>query len=67
MRTSTKVRIIKKVEILVSEWRKGVIEKERLESVVHSYLGVLSHCKGYKIACKIREITGIDNITPPML
>ena len=56
LRTHTKRRMLKKIEILKSRVENGTIEEDFLERSVQSYLGVLSHCKGEKIEAQIERI-----------
>ena len=46
--------MLKRLFILKMEFENGKIEKESLEQVVNSYLGVLKHCKGNKLKEKIK-------------
>lgn len=48
LRSKTKDRLIRKIKNNIQLYRKGIISKDRLESSLHSYLGVLSHADTYK-------------------
>jgi len=54
LRTKTKKRMLKRLAGLKIEFEKGKIEKDKVEQVVNSYLGMLKHCSGYVLAEKIK-------------
>jgi len=56
LRTRTKKRIFRRLGILKMEFESGRIEKDKLDHVTNSYLGMLKHCKGEKIKERIKEI-----------
>lgn len=56
LRTKTKNRLLKNLYDLKTLFDKGVIEKEYLDQVVQSYLGILSHCKGENVTQQIERI-----------
>ncbi len=58
LRTKTKNRILKKIKLLKIELDNGKIDKEKLEQIMASYLGMLKHCKGEKIKVQINKILG---------
>ncbi len=49
LRTRTKQRMFRKLEQRVTEFRGGVISKEKLERSLDSYHGVLSHANTHKL------------------
>ena len=51
LRTNTKNRILKKLRILIKN-----DDKEKIEKVLPSYLGLLMHCNGFKIEDKIYDL-----------
>jgi len=55
IRTKTKYRIIKKVCIKKDQLRFGLIDNESFNQSLQSYLGVLSHCKSFKIQKEIKR------------
>lgn len=56
LRTKTKNRMLKKLTNLKELFDKGLVEKEYLEQVVQSYLGLLSHCKSENVIQQIERI-----------
>lgn len=67
LRTKTKKRIFKKLD-LKREWvRRGVITTESLNQALQSYFGVLSHCSGFKISECLRAQFGVDKNGKSML
>lgn len=57
LRTSTKVRMLKKIKLKYNNWQNGLILKESFNQSLQSYYGVLRYCCGYKIKRRIGEIT----------
>ncbi len=53
LRTKTKKRILRKIKERSIEFKNKVIDENSFNQSLQSYLGVLKHCKGYKI---FREI-----------
>lgn len=49
IRTNTKQRMFTKVRRKVEEFNQGGCDEYSLDQTVQSYLGILSHCEGYKI------------------
>jgi retron-type reverse transcriptase len=49
LRTRTKKRIIKKINMMRKKVEAGLVSKEKFKSVLTSYLGVISHCRSRKI------------------
>lgn len=58
LRTRTKKRIFRKISVLKNNLDNGLVEKEKLEQVVGSYLGMLTHCNGFKIRKNIEDLAG---------
>ncbi len=58
LRTKTKRRIFSKLQQKQSEVQQGLISSASLNQSVRSYLGVVKHCNGFKIARQIKELTG---------
>ncbi len=56
LRTKTKNRLLKKLTNLKILFDKGIVEKEYLEQVSRSYLGLLFHCKNENIIQQIERI-----------
>ncbi len=56
LRTKTKGRILKKIEKRYLELRTDLISKESFNQSLQSYLGILKHCRGYKIKKKILSL-----------
>jgi len=56
LRTKTRNRILKKIDIARHMLVQNQIGKEQFESIAQSYSGVLSHCAGHKIQQKISKI-----------
>ena len=56
LRTHTKTRMLKKISNLKTDGENGEVVQELLERSIQSYLGVLSHCCGEKIAMQIERI-----------
>ncbi len=53
LRTKTKRRILKKIACTKAELARGLITQEKFDSVIGSYLGMLTHCSGHKIKERI--------------
>ncbi len=53
LRTKTKRRMLKKITGRYQKLQQGLISKKSLNQSLQSYLGVLKHCRGYKIKQKI--------------
>lgn len=53
LRTKTKRRIFKKLKSKRQDLESGIISEESFGQSLQSYLGVLSHCNGWKIQKKI--------------
>ncbi|TSA44620.1 RNA-directed DNA polymerase, partial [bacterium] len=56
LRTKTKRRMLRNIEQKRFLLREELISKEVFSQSLQSYLGILKHCRGYKIAGKIEEI-----------
>ncbi|MCX6786188.1 MAG: RNA-directed DNA polymerase [Candidatus Komeilibacteria bacterium] len=56
LRTKTKRRMFKKMAKKKQEFLVGKISEQSFNQSTQSYLGVLSHCKGYELKKKIKEI-----------
>lgn len=55
IRTKTKRRMFSKIDKKVEECKSGLLDKHSLNQSVQSFIGVLKHCKGYKLKKKIIE------------
>jgi RNA-directed DNA polymerase len=55
-RTKTKKRMLKKIQMRHEAWQNELISGESFNQSLHSYLGVLKHCNGYKIEKEIMEM-----------
>ena len=53
LRTKTKRRILKKIEARKRDFKNDSISEKSFNQRLQSYLGVLSHCCGYKITKKL--------------
>lgn len=49
LRTKTKKRILKKVRLIQAQVNRDLITPETFNHTMQSYLGMLTHCAGYKI------------------
>lgn len=56
LRTKTKRRVLKKIKHKKLDLLNGKISGKIFSQSLHSYLGVLKHCKGYKIENEIRKL-----------
>lgn len=56
LRTKTKRRIFKKIRKRYQGLRIGLISEKTFNQSLQSYLGILKHCKGYKIKKKILSL-----------
>jgi retron-type reverse transcriptase len=61
LRTKTKRRIFKKIEIKKVQLENKLIAEKSFNQSLQSYFGVLKHCKGYKIKNKIIDILSCRN------
>lgn len=50
LRTKTKKRILRKMKEKKFLWREDLISEEKFNQSLQSYLGMLTHCRGRKIA-----------------
>lgn len=55
IRTSTKKRMLRKLEEAQQALKIGSMTKERFQNAVQSYLGILSHCRNEKLGAKLRS------------
>lgn len=63
VRTKTKKRIFRKLDKRHQNLEDGLISEKSFNQSLQSYLGVLKHCKGYKIKKKILSLMdGYHNI-----
>ena len=53
LQTKTKNRIFKKIKMRRKDLIAGFVSEKSFNQSLQSYLGVLKHCKGYKIIGKI--------------
>ncbi len=56
LRTKTKQRMMKKMRERVEEFNKGIANAYSLQQSMQSYLGMLSHCAGYRLGQHVRNI-----------
>ncbi len=56
VRTKTKRRILKKLNERRMAFKRGNISDNSFNQSLQSYLGVLTHCQGFKIEKKLRLI-----------
>ena len=56
LRTKTKKRIFKKISIKRYQLKNGLITEESFNQTIQSYLGILSHCRGWEIGSEINKI-----------
>ena len=56
LRTKTKKRILKKIKKKYQELQVNLISEQSFNQSLQSYLGVLKHCKGYKIKKNILSL-----------
>lgn len=56
LRTKTKKRIMKKILFTKARMNRGLITQETFDHTLNSYLGMLTHCDGYKIEQKINRM-----------
>lgn len=56
LRTKTKRRIIKKIRLNDVKFKEDLMPKKTFDQSVQSYLGILQHCRGYKIAKTIQDL-----------
>jgi len=55
LRTKTKKRIFRKIQMRIQSYRAGDISKLTLEKSLQSYLGVLSHAETYTITNNLKN------------
>jgi hypothetical protein len=58
LRTKTKNRMFKKLEVKLNKYQLGQIDRNKLRQTVNSYLGVLKHCRSQKIKQRAIKFTG---------
>lgn len=59
MRKRTKKRIERRFEEKIQNYRKGKMDKEKINATLYSYLGVLSHANAYKLSMRLRNYFGL--------
>ncbi len=59
LRTTTKKRMLRKIQEKRFLLREDLIAEEKFGQTLNSYLGMLTHCRGYKIQ-KREALWGID-------
>jgi len=62
LRTKTKKRAFVKIKIKKNQLDRGSISPYSFKQTLNSYLGILKHCKGFKIKKEILKIVDIDKI-----
>ncbi|OGI25558.1 MAG: hypothetical protein A3J76_05765 [Candidatus Moranbacteria bacterium RBG_13_45_13] len=60
LRTKTKRRTLSRIKGKKFLSREDLISEEKFNQSLQSYLGILTHCKGYNIRKQIGKITGFD-------
>ena len=58
LRTKTKRRMLKKLRIKHEELWNGSISEKTFNQSLQSYLGILKHCRGYKVQKEIGNLIG---------
>ncbi len=61
LRTKTKNRTLKKVEILKKKLDQKVITKDSFEQALQSHLGLLTHCRGRKVRREVIDLAGVQS------
>lgn len=56
VRARTRKRMTQKIKAKIVDFRKGLLTKTALDQSVHSYFGMLKHCKGNRIKELIQEL-----------
>jgi len=56
LRTTTKKRMLRKIKNKNFLLREDLISKESFNQSLQSYLGMLTHCAGYRIRSRIEDI-----------
>jgi len=56
LRTKTKRRVFRKMRKNYSDFKNGLISEESFNQSLQSYLGILKHCRGYKIEKGLKNI-----------
>lgn len=56
LRPSTRRRVLRKVGGISSAYKRDLISEEKFTSTLHSYYGILSHCKGHKIYKEVLKL-----------
>ncbi|MBI4427270.1 MAG: RNA-directed DNA polymerase [Candidatus Magasanikbacteria bacterium] len=60
LRTKTRRRMFRKLTEKKRLWQMGEITDERFNQSLQSYLGMLKHCRGFGLAEKLRNETGMN-------
>lgn len=60
LRTKTKRRMLRKIKQKNFLLREDLISEESFNQSLQSYLGVLTHCRGYNIKKRIGNIAGFE-------
>ncbi len=56
VRNSTKRRVLRKIRIAQYRLNKKMISEETFDHILNSYMGILKHCKGFKVEQEILKI-----------
>ena len=65
LRTKTKRRMFNKIGKRVAEYNNGERDNYSLNQTMQSYLGMLTHCNGYKVEQKLRNEVWLRTTSPP--
>lgn len=57
IKSRTKNRMFNNINKRKQEYLSGRIDKEKFNSCIQSYLGLIKHCKGYNLEKKIKRLT----------
>lgn len=60
LRTSTKKRMFKKMRRKTEEYNIEARDEQSLGQTLQSYLGVLSHCCGYKLEQELKKVANLE-------
>lgn len=55
LRTRTKQRMLRKIKDKKKQFGDGLLSRQSFGQTINSYLGILKHCKGFKIKKEIEE------------
>ena len=55
LRKNTEKRMLRKIDRIISDYKRDAVTKERTEASLNSYLGMLSHADAHRLSEKLKN------------